>query len=173
MYNTGIAIPTKKTNHGALINPPLNFQFLIPSLKQNPSDNSLKVLEHKWLLLYVNPKACETLCLNTLYKIRQTHIALDKDSSRLIRVLLTSTPLSNEQERKIDTQYPGTYSYFIPSLIVQRFFALSPFNQDLLKQGRLYIVDPLGNVILTYPLTTSFESLLSDLKRLLQLSHIG
>ncbi len=39
--------------------------------------------------------------------------------------------------------------------------------------GRLYLIDPRGNAMLSYSATAPDKALLADVKKLLQLSHIG
>jgi len=39
--------------------------------------------------------------------------------------------------------------------------------------GRVYIADPLGNLVLSYAAEAPRKGLLEDLKKLLKLSHIG
>ena len=39
--------------------------------------------------------------------------------------------------------------------------------------GRIYLIDPLGNLLMSYAPTAPDKALLSDLKKLLRLSHIG
>jgi cytochrome oxidase Cu insertion factor (SCO1/SenC/PrrC family) len=46
--------------------------------------------------------------------------------------------------------------------------ALAPRTSD-----RLYLVDPLGNLLMSYPPDAPPRALLDDLERLLKLSHIG
>jgi hypothetical protein len=40
-------------------------------------------------------------------------------------------------------------------------------------QGRIYIVDPLGNLMMSYAPGADAKGMLEDLKRLLKLSHVG
>lgn len=173
MYFTGKGIPHHTVNHGTLINPPLNFTSLNLSASADSQHNKSVKLNTRWLLLYVNPQPCGQLCLDTLYKIRQTHTALNKDSDRLIRVLITTEPLTLKLQQHIAKTYPGTQYYRVTRTVLAPFFANSPFSTETLSTGRLYVVDPLGNVMMTYPLNIAFKPLLSDLKRLLQLSQIG
>ena len=42
-----------------------------------------------------------------------------------------------------------------------------------LAAGRLYLVDPLGNLMMSYERDAPVKGLLDDLKKLLNLSHIG
>ena len=39
--------------------------------------------------------------------------------------------------------------------------------------GRLYLIDPLGNLVLSYSAQAPDKALLTDVKKLLRLSHIG
>ena len=39
--------------------------------------------------------------------------------------------------------------------------------------GRLYLIDPLGNLVLSYSAAAPDKALLTDVKKLLRLSHIG
>jgi hypothetical protein len=39
--------------------------------------------------------------------------------------------------------------------------------------GRVYLVDPLGNLVMSYSAAAPDKALLTDLKKLLRLSHIG
>jgi hypothetical protein len=43
----------------------------------------------------------------------------------------------------------------------------------LADAGRIFIVDPLGNLLMSYAATAPDKALLTDMKKLLRLSHIG
>ena len=49
----------------------------------------------------------------------------------------------------------------------------APDAAPLADTGRIYIVDPLGNLMMSYAADAPDKALLDDLKRLLRLSHIG
>jgi hypothetical protein len=42
-----------------------------------------------------------------------------------------------------------------------------------MKQGRIFIVDPLGNLVAAYPPDAAQDLLLKDLQRLLDVSRVG
>jgi hypothetical protein len=46
-------------------------------------------------------------------------------------------------------------------------------DADPLISGRIYLVDPLGNLMMSYGSRSEAKGILSDLKKLLKLSHIG
>lgn len=167
MYFTGRGIPQHTVNHGALIKPPLDINQLKLA---NTID---KPFQGKWLLLYIAPSACSQHCQDTLYKLRQTQTALGKDSSRIRRVLIATHPLTHDMQQQLKTDYAKMQYYVVKQQALTAFLANSPFASEALAKGRLYIVDPLGNVMMTYPMDIAFKLLLSDLKRLLQLSQIG
>jgi hypothetical protein len=66
-----------------------------------------------------------------------------------------------------------------PGLIVARFDkpeVIAPFVQDTAKPeatGRIYLIDPLGNLMMSYAPDAPSMGLLEDIKKLLNLSHIG
>jgi hypothetical protein len=47
------------------------------------------------------------------------------------------------------------------------------FGRERLEQGRYFVVDPLGNIILSYPDSADQQRLLDDLERLLSVSRVG
>ena len=46
-------------------------------------------------------------------------------------------------------------------------------DEDILRLDRVYIVDPLGNLVMAYESGFDAKGLLKDLRRLLRLSSIG
>lgn len=64
----------KTTNHGTLLNPPLDIQYLFAS------DKSGKKL---WRIVYVHPKACDQNCQWLNHQLLQVQKALGKDSERV------------------------------------------------------------------------------------------
>ncbi len=104
--------------------------------------------EEKWWLWIVTPR-CESACDKTLGEMQALHILLNKDADRLSRGLFTDQQVTKEDEHLAVYRRPGE-----------------------LAEG-IYIVDPLGNLVLVYPLDTEPKPVLQDLKKLLRLSQIG
>jgi len=100
--------------------------------------------------------------------MRQTRLALNNDMARVERVFLASEACCDR----------GFLVRVHPGLEVLD--ASAPQAVPLLAQfpaaGRehlLFIVDPLGNLMMSYDARTNPRGLLEDLKKLLALSHIG
>lgn len=111
----------------------------------------------KWTLVYVGDGRCDGQCRAALVLMRQTRLALNADMSRVQRVFLATGNCCDRAY--LDEQHPG--------LIV----ALADNEADA---GYIYIVDPLGNLMMRHaPEAPPAKGLLEDLRRLLKLSHIG
>ena len=164
--------PARGANQGQLVEPPRPLPDVnLPVAGGSPGDGHW--LRGKWTVLYIGDGACDEPCRKALYLTRQSRTALNKDSDRVRRVFLA---------------YGSGYDYdFVerehPDLVVA--FLGSPDGRDLLEKipvysdgaagtaGRIYLVDPLGNLLMSYPASAPDKALLTDLQRLLRLSHIG
>jgi cytochrome oxidase Cu insertion factor (SCO1/SenC/PrrC family) len=123
-------------------------------------------LRGTWVLLHVDSGACAAACVRKLYVMRQLRTAQGKNMERLERVfLIDDDELPSGTLRR---EYEGT-----------RFLRArdSPLLAALPVASRLhdhiYLVDPLGNVVLRYPANSDPARMLKDLVRLLQVSQIG
>ena len=100
--------------------------------------------------------------------MRQVNTALGKDMDRLKRLLVSNEVLTEDMETNIVQLYP----YII--LIKNK-----PNNIHVLIKGitknknSLFLVDPLGNVILRYDDNFNGKKLLKDIKKLFKLSRVG
>jgi len=162
--------PAHHVNHGVLITPP---RALPPSplpqlLPVAASVPAAAPWHGYWSLVYIGAGACSAACRETLYVMRQTRLGLDTDMTRVRRVFLATVPCC-------DRAYLGAEHADLTVLD-----AGSPAGQALLAafppQGRehtLFIVDPLGNLMMSYDARQNPHGLLLDLKKLLRLSQIG
>jgi len=162
--------PSGGAQHGELIDParPLP-EVALTRADGGPADAGL--LRGDWHLVYLGDGACSTTCREALVKARQVRLALDRDVNRVSRVFLYTGSVP-------DTGYLAAEH---PDLVAASLddeagrAVLSAFPQDPSPQaaGHLYIVDPLGNLMMRYPADTAPRAILTDLERLLRLSHIG
>ena len=126
----------------------------------------LQTLRGKWLMLRVGPADCDAQCARQLYLMRQIRIAQGKEQSRIERLwVLTS-------EGGIDPallrEYPGMHVWRPASLEF-----VEQFPTDGAGTGRIYLVDPIGNLMLRFPADPEPKRMMKDLKLLLKASQIG
>jgi hypothetical protein len=122
------------------------------------------VLKGKWTLLYVQSGPCTTLCRTRLYDTRQVRLALDRDMDRVQRMLIADPACC---EAQLLQQHPDLIAVRLGADTVP-LLALLPIGAN-----RVYVIDPLGNLMMSYAADARPKGMLEDLKRLLRLSSIG
>jgi cytochrome oxidase Cu insertion factor (SCO1/SenC/PrrC family) len=154
---------------GDLINPPR--EMVTPASSVNQTDQEIlpTIWKEKWSMVYV-AEACEEACYAKLKDMRQLHVSLYKDIARAQRVLITNT----KQLDKVKDDFPGMLIINEPedavnALIKQ--FKVDSFNPAM--ADRLYLVDPLGFLMMRYQSDAPPKAVLKDLKRLLKTSWAG
>lgn len=156
--------PEKFGNHGDLIQPPRpmpNAGLLAPDGRPLAKAD----LRGHWLLLLAVDGACDAACREALQQMTQVHRALNKEQSRLRRVLVTTAAV--DTETTIQTESAD----FIAATIAPDARAAWSSTFDVRGQT-LFIADPMGNVIMRYADTTATRGVLKDLERLLKYSWI-
>jgi hypothetical protein len=158
--------PANSASKGQLIEPaqPLNVTGLRHADGSSAADS---VLAGKWTLLYIGDGRCDDACRTALVFGRQSRLALNNEMTRVQRVFLAtgnccdSDYFAREQAGLIalDASAPEAKAL------------LAQFPGE--REHTLFIVDPLGNLMMRHDASHTTKDLLSDLKKLLKLSHIG
>jgi hypothetical protein len=126
-------------------------------------------LQKKWLIISQISENCHEVCKQSLYGINQTFISLGKEMKRVVPVGLYATRL------KLDATSLGNLKDG-----AWKFNEVTLAAKDQLDPAKVYVADPLGNIILEYPQPTTDQevlafgkAMLSDLRKLLKYSRIG
>lgn len=119
-----------------------------------------------WQLLVSAPQECSADCEQLVYLARQIHIGLGREASRANHALAFSNPLPVELNARLEKEYPQLQRYPLDAAAYSRVAGDSPVPQ-------LWIVDPLGNLVLRYPADAKGKDILNDLRLLLKISNIG
>jgi cytochrome oxidase Cu insertion factor (SCO1/SenC/PrrC family) len=184
-YGRGAWHPGGRVNTGDLIDPPRPLPSLALPL-QSSGETAPDFLRRKWSLLYVEQGPCAERCRTSLYETRQVRLALDRDMDRVQRVFIADEYCCDFQT--LHEQHPDLLA-----------IRLTPASAPLLKllpgrnavsgaglgagrgagagaganAQRIYVIDPQGNVMMSYAPDAKPKGMLEDMKRLLRLSHIG
>jgi cytochrome oxidase Cu insertion factor (SCO1/SenC/PrrC family) len=153
-------------SQGTLIDPPRTLTasgLTLPDGRPASAD----VFEGHWSIVYF-AAACDARTEALFEELGRVRTALDKDAPRVRRVLLHpgscagGVPPAGETDLLVlSATGPGS----------ERLRAAFPPAVD--GDPGLYLVDPHGNLMMSYPATGSARGLLNDLERLLRLSNIG
>jgi hypothetical protein len=170
-YGPGTWHPGGHVNAGELIQParPLP-PAALPLWGSGTTDPNF--LKHKWTFLYVLTGPCAEHCQSRLYDTRQVRLALDRDMDRVQRVLIADPECCDAQF--VREQHPDLITIRATAAAAP-LLALLP-GQDAsgdAQAPRVYLIDPLGNLMMSYPADAKAKGLLDDMKRLLRLSSIG
>jgi hypothetical protein len=174
-YGRGAWHPGGHVNAGDLITPPRPLPSLALPL-QNSGETVADFLRRKWTLLYVEQGPCSRACQKRLYDTRQVRLALDRDMDRVQRVFIADGDCCDFQF--LHEQHPDLIAVRM-SPAAAPLLALLPHRGAGSGSGgevnaqRIYLIDPLGNLMMSYAPDAKPKGMLEDMKRLLRLSQIG
>lgn len=172
LYLTGWR-PANGGNHGELIQPARHIEDrALQTLDGRPVHFS--ELRGKWTMVYFGASSCSDACMKNLYYMRQVHAAQDDERVRVQRVfILTETNAMAELKTRL-AGYPGmqvwTGEKKALAALAQSFGI--PDGRLAERQG-IYLVDPLGNLMMRYAPGAEPSGMLKDLTRLLKYSWVG
>lgn len=167
MYYAGTWRPVASTAHGELYHParPLPTVDLRDASGQFAPAN---VLHEKWSLVYVGGGSCDEACKSSLYFMRQTRLSLNNEMTRVSRIFLATSQCCNREF--LEREHAGLVTLDASGPEAADLLATFPAKD---RERSLYVVDPLGNLVMRYDTRDEPKGLLTDLKKLLRLSHIG
>jgi hypothetical protein len=170
--------PQSRTNYGALIDPAAH---PIPPLSTTTLDGrpvSLADFKGKWIMLKVGGSACEKACLEQMYAIRQLRSMQGKAMDRIERVWLITDrePLETIVIRELD----GMQMLRADPAQVAAWLPVAP---DAPLDGAIWLVDPLGHLMMRFPAVPAtmpeadklahYAKVKKDIAKLLKASAIG
>jgi hypothetical protein len=120
----------------------------------------------RWLFLAADAGACDDACQRKLYATRQARTIQGREQDRVARIWLQVTG-APELAPQLLAQHPG--------LVIVR---IDPGQWAALPgiigpPQSIYLIDPLGNIVLRYPADPDIKRMAKDLERLLRASRIG
>ncbi|MGE5241412.1 MAG: SCO family protein [Bacteroidota bacterium] len=132
-------------------------------------------LHGKWTLIAFSASSCLSPCERNLYKMRQVIAAQGENATRAQSVLVVTDGKAPDRLRDEVRDYPKTRVVIGPDDQVSKLarqFAL-PAGSPLDNLNRIYLVDPLGNFVMSYPADADPSGMRKDLAHLMKISQIG
>ena len=169
--------PGGRVNAGELIDPARPLPALALPLAVPPAppaaggaQTNPQFLKGKWTFLYVQHGRCDDECRRHLYDTRQVRLALDREMNRVQRVFIGDGDCCDLKE--LLAAHPDLIAVR-QSAADDSLLALLPERSGALNSHRIYLIDPLGNLMMFYAADARPKGMLEDMKRLLRLSSIG
>ena len=154
----------RSTNYGELLPPrPLPDT---PLTLVDGKPFGLANLKGKWVLAIVDSGACDARCEAKLTYIRQLRLTQGKEMGRVERAWLISDGVT--PRRELGEAYAGTWLIRAADARL-----LGHFPAERAPADHIYIIDPLGNLMMRFPPDPEPRRMIRDLNRLLKASRIG
>lgn len=161
-YTLGWA-PGTTANYGELLAPVAIPDPELIDVEGRPA--KLSALRGRWVLVAFDTAACDAYCEHKLYFMRQGRRALGPDMYRVERVWALTDAAAPAPA--LLAAIEGTHVVrALPGL-------LAGFPAQGTVADHVYLVDPLGNLMMRFPRDPDPGLMIKDLRRLLKYSRIG
>lgn len=160
--------PEGRTNYGELVEP----QRPVGELGGRTGDGqpfALSALRGKWIFVTPQSGVCDDDCIARLYAMRQVRTATGKEMDRIERVVLLTGGATLPPP--LAAEHPGLIPVQADAAAVAR--ALAPDAPAGTEAGHVYVVDPLGNLMMRFPRQANPSKMKKDIDKLLRASRVG
>jgi len=166
--------PTELVNQGELVQPARPVAN-IPLQTLDGETVPFAQLAGKWTMIYFGSADCPKSCETALYDMRQVRLAQGVNRERVQYVLVLVDGEPGQRLQALREEHPQLR---VMTATPQDRQALAeafrlPEGSPLDGLGRVYMVDPLGNFMMSYPQGADPTGMNRDLARLLKASRIG
>ncbi|RZI43497.1 cytochrome C oxidase subunit I [Herbaspirillum sp. HC18] len=161
--------PESRTNYGALIDPrayPLPATLKLSSLDGKPA--VFDTFKGKWVMLQLGDADCDDACRRRLHDMRQLRLAQGKDMDRIERVWLVTD--DKPLETLLMREYDGTHILRANRDALRIWL---PAESGTSAADHIYMIDPLGNLMMRFPKEADPNKIKKDIAKLLKASRIG
>jgi len=141
------------SNYGELIAP------------RNLAGPPLEPLRGKWVLVMADAAACNAYCEKKLYFMRQVRRAQGREMARIERLWLVTDAV--QPASALLSAIEGT------AIVSQAGGLAATFPAEGSVRDHIYLVDPLGNLMMRFPRDPDPSRVIKDLQRLLKVSGFG
>lgn len=154
--------PEGRKNYGELVK---QIALTTQGVDLTGAPKNIADLQRQWVMVYVGSGACNKSCEQSLYFMRQTRKMQGKEMERIERLwVLTDAATPSVQ---LQQEHAGLH-YLRPANAAM----LAQFP-DADKGGSLYMIDPMGHLMMRWPHDPDYKGMSKDIKQLLKASQIG
>ena len=174
--------PSGFINYGDIYTPARQVQNLVMTGSEGNVD--LDSFRRQWVFLVTAQGACDQQCEDNILKIRQLRFMQNNNMTR-IRTVFLHTDLATDVALDLAAKYSPIESYNVDSEDFMRWSKVLQLDEKThtkyneqgvdgdIEANRFYIIDPAGNLMMSYPADADPNFIKVDIKRLLKASQIG
>lgn len=166
--------PTESSNYGKLLEQRAVLSTAPTTFKTLEGEYfDLNSLKGKWILLNAGSGQCDENCVRKLFILRNSHASQGKNVDRVTRVWLITDDVTPDAE--LQAAYAGTHMlrtdlHTAASLLAP---SLSPDEQKSYLEAGMWIIDPMGHLMMEFPPDADPLKVRKDLSKLLYHSRVG
>lgn len=166
--------PDNASNYGKLLDP----QRPVPSIEalglttEDGQAFDLASLKGQWVLATADQGACPESCVTKLFILRNSHASQGKNVERLSRIWFVTDDAPIPQQ--IRDAYQGTIIVRAnPEKLASFLAPTATDNASQALAAPMWIIDPLGNLMLEFPADADPLRVRKDISKLVYNSRIG
>jgi len=160
--------PTGRTNYGTLLDPRNYPMPHLGAFMQDGKSVELDAFKGKWIMLQVDDAACVVACRTKLLNMRQVRLMQGKEMDRIERVWLITDDATLDPI--LTREFDGTRLLRVKREAVAKWL---PAENGGAVTDYIYIIDPLGNLMMRIPKDPDPYKMKKDMLKLLTASSIG
>lgn len=160
--------PESRTNYGELIDPRAHPMPALQTATLDGQRTELGALKGKWIMLQAGGAECAEPCRKRLHDTRQLRLAQGKDMDRIERVWLITD--DKPLETVLIREYDGMHMLRANETILKTWL---PTEAATTVVDHIYLIDPLGNLMMRFPKDADPNKMKKDIAKLLKASRIG
>jgi len=164
--------PSSFNNYGDLYRPARPVANL--DMMSDKGAVELDSFRRQWVFLVKADTECAKACEDNILKIRQLRFMQNNNMTR-IRTVVMQTGLAPAVSADLAAKYSPIEVYTVERDNFDEWTKILKLDDAPIEAeaDRLYIIDPAGNLMISYPATAEPKSIQKDIKRLLKTSQIG
>ncbi|MGB7481495.1 MAG: cytochrome C oxidase subunit I [Burkholderiaceae bacterium] len=160
--------PEGRTNYGTILDPRAHPMPALAATTLDGRPSGLDAYQGKWIMLQVDDASCGEYCQTKLLEMRQLRIMQGRERTRIERVWLVTD--QEPVQTMLLREYDGTHLLRVKPEALQ---AWLPTEAGTTPADHIYMIDPLGNLMMRFPKNADPNQVKKDLSRLLKASSIG
>lgn len=159
--------PEGRTNYGELIEPQRPVGD-VPVVTLEGEARTFSSLKGKWLMVTAASADCSGDCPDRLLQMRQVRLMTGRERDRIERVWLVTDPAVPRPATL--EPHEGLHVLRVDAQTFARHFPAAPGGDPT---RHIFIIDPLGNLMMRFPGAAEPARMKKDLSKLLRASRIG
>ena len=169
LYLTPEYLPSGHANLGQIISPVVPIPARMALITPEGSPLERDALMGKWTLVFLTGGDCAGPCQSRIRDLRQIRLALGEGSLSTERLLIMVDPEAQGRDAELAREFSGMQVGRTDA--AGREDLLDLLGQGESALGRIYILDPMGNLMMRYASDAPAKDTLKDMGRLLKASR--